>query len=388
MGQKLRKMKYTSVDLVRRGANPDADIKILKSIQEGGENDLKGFEKIAMMIAKALNINTDSLLGIEKALDDAVHNEVFFNTYAFNESINNVLEDNSLTAVQKMEALKDNLKDFGEDITKSFESWTDGQALDIAKSLEISDIKLEALEKSRDRLDEIIKAAKGENVEGGDGEKLKQFLGDDEDPDDEDPDDEDDDFEPEDGGDDPEDKNIKLKKENETMATIDVSKMSPEDVATLEAIQKKYAGTEAETDPGKPSEVQKAAEMHPEVKKALDEVAELKKSMEMEKIEAIAKKYEVIGKKADELAPKLYELKKAGESHYNDYVAILDEMVTASANSEIFKEFGSGGKAGATDLDGVVAELRKSMPEATQAELVVKAYELNPNLDPYTGKIK
>lgn len=383
MGQKLRKMKYTSVDLVRRGANPDADIKILKSIQEGGENNLKGFEKIAMMIAKALNINTDSLLGIEKALDDAVHNEVFFSTYAFNESINSVLEDNSLTVVQKMEALKDNLKDFSEDITKSFESWTDGQALDITKSLEISDVKLEALEKSRDRLDEIIKAAKGENVEGGDGEKLKRFLGDDEDPD------EDDDFEPEDTEDDPEDsedKNIKLKKGEDTMPTIDVEKMSPEDRATLEAIAKKYEA--AETDPGKPEEVQKSEEMHPEVKKALDEVAELKKSMEMEKLENIAKKYEAIGKKADELAPKLYELKKAGESHYNDYVAILDEMVTASANSEIFKEFGSGGKAGATDLDGVVAELRKSMPEATQAELVVKAFELNPNLDPYTGKMK
>ncbi len=49
---------------------------------------------------------------------------------------------------------------------------------------------------------------------------------------------------------------------------------------------------------------------------------------------------------------------------------------------------GSGGKAGATDLDGVVAELRKSMPNATQAELVIKAYETNPNLDPYTGKLK
>ena len=363
MAQKLKQMEYTSVDVVKRGANPDADIKILKSMQEGGDNNLTGLEKIAMMIAKALNIKVDSIQGVEKALDQAVHNEVFFSTYALNESISNVLSDNSLTAVQKMDALKENLEDFNEDIAKSFESWTDGQAIDIAKSLEMTDIKLEALKKSREKLDEIIKAA-----EGGEEQKLKEFL------------DEDDD-EDEDPEEDPEE-NIKLKKGDESMATIDVSKMAPEDVKILEEIQKKYAGTEAE------AEVQNSAEVHPEVKKALDEVAELKKSMELEKMVMVAKKYEVIGKKADELAPKLYELKKAGEDHYNDFVAILDEMVASSANSEIFKEFGSGGKAGATDLDGVVAELRKSMPNATQAELVIKAYETNPNLDPYTGKLK
>ena len=381
MAQKLKKMKYTSVDVVGRGANPDADIKILKSMQEGGDNDLNGLEKIVMKIVKALNINADSIQGVEKALDQAVHKEVFFSTYALNESISNVLSDNSLTAVQKMEALKENLEDFNTDIAKSFENWTDGQAVDIAKSLEMSDVKLEALKKSREKLDEIIKAA-----EGTDESKLKQFLDDDEDDEDEDPEE---DFEPgEDDGEEGEepDKNIKLKKGEEIMPTIDVSKMSPEDVKILEDIQKKYAGTEAEAEKG--TEVEKAAEMHPEVKKALDEVAELKKSLEMKEITDIAKKYEVIGKKADELAPKLYELKKSGEGNFNDYIALLDEMVTASANSDIFKEFGSGAKAGATDLDGVVAELRKSMPEATHAELVVKAYETNPNLDPYTGKIK
>lgn len=380
MAQKLKQMEYTSVDVVKRGANPDADIKILKSMQEGGDNNLTGLEKIAMMIAKALNIKVDSIQGVEKALDQAVHNEVFFSTYALNESISNVLSDNSLTAVQKMDALKENLEDFNEDIAKSFESWTDGQAIDIAKSLEMTDIKLEALKKSREKLDEIIKAA-----EGGEEKKLKEFLDEDDD-EDEDPEE---DFDSDDGEDDPEEdpddpeENIKLKKGDESMATIDVSKMAPEDVKILEEIQKKYAGTEAEAEAKKDT-----AEVHPEVKKALDEVAELKKSMELEKMVMVAKKYEVIGKKADELAPKLYELKKAGEDHYNDYVAILDEMVTASANSEIFKEYGSGGRAGATDLDGVVAELRKSMPNATQAELVIKAYETNPNLDPYTGKLK
>ena len=62
MAQKLKQMKYTSVDVVKRGANPDADIKILKSMQEGGDNNLTGFEKIAIMIAKALNLKVNELI--------------------------------------------------------------------------------------------------------------------------------------------------------------------------------------------------------------------------------------------------------------------------------------------------------------------------------------
>lgn len=158
-------------------------------------------------------------------------------------------------------------------------------------------------------------------------------------------------------------------------AVISIDKMSPEDKIALEALTRKY---------GEPAGGKEPA-IHPDVRKALDEVAELRKSMELEKLETFAKKYEIIGKKAPELARKLYELKQAGEQHYNDYVALLDEEV-AMAGSGILKEYGSSRET--TDLDGTVAEVMKANPSLTRAQAIVKAYEMNPALDPFTGRVK
>ena len=157
-------------------------------------------------------------------------------------------------------------------------------------------------------------------------------------------------------------------------AVISIDKMSPEDKIALEALTRKY---------GEPAGGKEPA-IHPDVRKALDEVAELRKSMELEKLETFAKKYEIIGKKAPELARKLYELKQAGEQHYNDYVALLDEEV-AMAGSGIFKEYGSSRET--TDLDGTVAEVMKANPSLTRAQAIVKAYEMNPALDPFPGRL-
>ena len=111
----------------------------------------------------------------------------------------------------------------------------------------------------------------------------------------------------------------------------------------------------------------------------------MRKSMELEKLEGVAKKYEIIGKKAPELAQKLYDLKQAGEQHYNDYVALLDEQV-AMANSGIYKEYGSSRSA--TDLSATVAEVMKANPNMTREQAIVQAFESNPALDPFTGRVK
>lgn len=158
-------------------------------------------------------------------------------------------------------------------------------------------------------------------------------------------------------------------------AVISIDKMSPEDKIALEALTRKY---------GEPAGGKEPA-IHPDVKKALEEVAEMRKSMELEKLEGVAKKYEIIGKKAPELAQKLYDLKQAGEQHYNDYVALLDEQV-AMANSGIYKEYGSSRSA--TDLSATVAEVMKANPNMTREQAIVQAFESNPALDPFTGRVK
>ena len=75
-------------------------------------------------------------------------------------------------------------------------------------------------------------------------------------------------------------------------------------------------------------------------------IEKLKKSLELKEFENIAKQYEVIGKNTEELAAKLYDLKKSNEQAYSDYIAMLDEMVEMTQASGIFKEYGSS-RAGA-----------------------------------------
>ncbi len=127
---------------------------------------------------------------------------------------------------------------------------------------------------------------------------------------------------------------------------MDVNKMNEDDKAVYETLKKKY-------EPEEPKQQTKQQTLHPEVKKALkeaetakQELEKLKKSLELKEFENIAKQYEVIGKNTEELAAKLYDLKKSNEQAYSDYIAMLDEMVEMTQASGIFKEYGSN-RAGA-----------------------------------------
>lgn len=203
------------------------------------------------------------------------------------------------------------------------------------------------------------------------------------------------------------------KEETDTMK-IDKSKMTPEEQATLAEFEKKYGIAEPGSGEGEPAPddgVTKSAgtpdaaqqttpapdssALHPEVAKALTdfqaftkqqaaEIEALKKGLEIERLTAAAQKFEVLGKKAPELAEKLYELKKAGGTVYDDYVALLDESVSALAKSGLFNEIGSSrqGSAGTEQTLGIkAAELAKSAQGGmTSTDAIIKAWEENPEL--------
>ena len=155
---------------------------------------------------------------------------------------------------------------------------------------------------------------------------------------------------------------------------MDVNKMNEDDKAVYEALKKKYE-----------TEEPKQQTLHPEVKKALkeaetakQELQELKKSLELKEFENIAKQYEVIGKNTEELATKLYGLKKSNEQSYNDYIAMLDEMVEMTQASGIFKEYGSN-RAGAgsqkQQAEQRIQELMKSDSNLTYQQAFVRVCE-------------
>jgi hypothetical protein len=103
----------------------------------------------------------------------------------------------------------------------------------------------------------------------------------------------------------------------------------------------------------------------------------------MERLTTLAKKYEVLGKKTDELAAKLYEYKKMGGTVYNDFAAILDESLATVEKGGMFGEIGSSrsGSAGAeTALRASAAEIAKANSGAAGAAALVKAWEGSPEL--------
>ena len=118
------------------------------------------------------------------------------------------------------------------------------------------------------------------------------------------------------------------------------------------------------------------------VQKELDE---FKKSVEMEKFTSMAKKYAPLGKKEDELAKTLYNMKKSDEASYNAFVGILDEhleLVKSGVFSEIGKS-GSNGIAGnstVAKIENAATDIQKADPTMSREVAIAKAWENHPEL--------
>ena len=323
----LKNMKLNSVDLCKRGCNPAADIKLLKSINEEGGGEEK-MDSVIEKIAKAVV----QVLGLEKQNTVDPMEEMESIAKAWQESTQSIWSDETLSAEQKAEMFQKSLTELTEYTAEAIPTWA-------------------GIEKADDE---------------------EEFEDDEEDEADEE-----EDFDEEEAEEEEYDDGKTKKKEEETkmakQKTIDVTKMSPEDKLALEALEKKYASEE--------EEVAKSEELHPEVKKALDDVQELRKSLEMKEMTEVAKKYEVIGKKVDETAEMLYNLKKSSPEAYASVTAAYDEMVNVQENTGIFKELGSNNSgAGRNDLDAAVAEIKKAQPTISHTDAVEQAYRNNPGL--------
>lgn len=179
------------------------------------------------------------------------------------------------------------------------------------------------------------------------------------------------------------------------------SNFSAEELAQWEALvakgavapeeaQEEMEGYEPEFPPKKPAKKAEVEDMEksasPEIKAALEELQELKKSIEMKDMTEIAKKYAPLGKKEDELAQTLYDMKKSNEANYNAYVAILDESLAMVQKSGLFTEVGKSA-GGYSTAGGAVAkveaaanEIMKSDATMTREEAVAKAWIDHPEL--------
>ena len=339
MPNKLKNLNITKVDLVPEGANPDAFVTMYKSktpIRKSGEAE--------SFAAKLKDIK----------LDDVVR-QIWQYTESLSSSLISILRDDNVT--DKKSAMDKSLEEFYGAATLSTEKWSGGSVSDYV-----------ATGSEEPQTATIVKALKAEtlgilksNNEGAD-------------------------------------KDMKIE-------DIDKDKLTDEEKKQLEAIVNKAGITKPEDDDnGKndnkddkdvkkikgepinhdPEDIYKG--LHPAVAAELKSLRKARDESEERELTAIAKKYEVIGKKSEELIPTLKSLKAAGGTAYQDMIGVLDTAVEAVEKSGAFTEIGKSGHsdvAGSTTIAkarAIADEIKKSNPNMSDTEAMAKTWETHPEL--------
>lgn len=158
---------------------------------------------------------------------------------------------------------------------------------------------------------------------------------------------------------------------------IDKSRLTAEEQATLEALLAKGAGS----DPSSAQNDDIYKGLHPAVKAELERLRKAVDAQEDRELEAVAKKYEAIGKKPEELVPVLKNLK--GTPAYDEMISVMDAAVDAVEKSALFTEIGKTGHGTGDAMKQAgekAAEIMKADPKLTHAQALDKVFQMNPEL--------
>ena len=405
MATKLKNLKITKVDFVDDGANPEAHIRLFKSKDgvepphdEGAEKKPNIWKRLITAITKAAGSETDTS-ELESVIDDIqkssesfgeriaevknrkIADEIWDICYALQSSLCSILNDEDMDGTSAATAMQESLDEFYEFSKEAISQWSSGKATNIVKKEEVTATDLAMMKSARNRLDDTIeKAEKAQEEPGAEDPKKK-------------------------------DQN---KKQNDAKGAeemkIDKSKLTPAELAFLQSIEKRYgeeegAGAEGVTPPAQnadptpatgvgkantPAQGTDGGEdiykgMHPAVRAELENLKKFREATEERELEDVAKKYEIIGKKKEELVPVLKSLKAAGGTAYTDMIAVLDGAVAAVEKSGAFSEIGKSGGAGTTDgaawtkAETQAAEIMKSK-NVTKAQALDEVFRNDPEL--------
>ena len=405
MATKLKNLKITKVDFVDDGANPEAHIRLFKNKDgvepphdEGAEKKPNIWKRLITAITKAAGSETDTS-ELESVIDDIqkssesfgeriaevknrkIADEIWDICYALQSSLCSILNDEDMDGTSAATAMQESLDEFYEFSKEAISQWSSGKAANIVKKEEVTASDLAMMKSARNRLDDTIEKAEKEQEEPGAEEPKKKDQN----------------------------KNQNNAKGAEEMK-IDKSKLTPAELAFLQSIEKRYgeeegAGTEGVTPPAQntdptpatgvgksnpPAQGTDGGEdiykgMHPAVRAELENLKKFRETTEERELEDVAKKYEIIGKKKEELVPVLKSLKAAGGTAYTDMIAVLDGAVAAVEKSGAFAEIGKSGGAGTTDgaawtkAETQAAEIMKSK-NVTKAQALDEVFRNDPEL--------
>ena len=352
-GNKLTIDKLTSVDLVKRGANPDADICLFKSA--GGEEPTAPAAEPDNLSPEDISVAKRLFSFIKSTFMPKTENEPTADPVA--------KDARSFSAVSAEREVNENLWRYTDALMTSFRSVVEDTALDATQR---QTMLLESLEQFNDAMKGFIPALAGiAKTAGEDPPEPPETI---------------------DKGDD-----------DMNYADIDTSALNEQEKNHFAILAKKCNIEGAPEVPAEPAApvVEKSAES-PELKAALAAIEELKKSnaaileaQAKREMHEVAKKYATaLGKKEDELVDTLLDLKKVGDEVYKTYIGALDEQVDIVNKSGLFSEIGKSGSNPVTfgDADEAAQQietLAKSISAEkgiSIAEARIEAYEQNPQL--------
>lgn len=165
------------------------------------------------------------------------------------------------------------------------------------------------------------------------------------------------------------------------------------------AAQEEMEGQEPAVPPKKkPTEKAEVEDMN-ETKKSAPEVPQFVKdaiakseafmeSIQKKEMVEVAKKYEILGQKPEELGAQLYDLKKSDEKMYNTCISMLDGQLALIEKSPTFAEIGKSGNRGSSvaggtaedKADAKAREIMKADPSISYTDAIAKAWIDNPEL--------
>lgn len=140
------------------------------------------------------------------------------------------------------------------------------------------------------------------------------------------------------------------------------------------------------------TETKKNAPTEPEVpqfvKDAIAKSEEFIEGVQKKEMVEVAKKYEILGQKPEELGAQLYDLKKSNEKMYNTCISMLDGQLALIEKSPVFAEIGKSGHRGSPvaggtaedKIDAKAREIMKAHPDMNYTDAVAKAWIDNPEL--------
>lgn len=376
MPTKLTDLKITKVDFVDAGANQRAHIALFKHAPKGGEEVGESkIKNIIHAIAKRFGLEEDEVADVAKSEGGAktfgaanselkqqrVCDEIWNVTDALRCSLFSIMRDDTVT--DKTALLKQSLSEFNAAALGFSNQWGGGNIAEVQKHMNPIAMTAEDIAIMKSRI-----AALGEDETPSVVEEV-QPVG---------------------------------KAEEDADMKIDKSKMTAGERAFFEEIEKRYGAPETTDTPSESvtqttvvpapiadASVQKSAaevlkEVMPEFAAMLENVQKRMEKQEDAEIMEVAKRYELLGKKPEELASVLKSTKAASEEAYTQIITALDAALDIAKRSGMFNEIGSNGNGGATDAEARIAkrveEIRKAHPEMSVFMARDMAFQENPEL--------